>query len=436
MSFALFLTMAMGVMLSPDGLILLGNSMGHVGVAFLGWMGLAAVAMLCTAQSYAMVQTFFPGPGGEARCLRAAFGTVPAIVLPLCARLVFTVCASTGMLAIAGYVFNEVFVYWFPNLGFSFYLLGFLLLLNLSSPRLAEWAQIVLVTVAVVGLLTFVGLGLAAPGAGAVVETSAPVTAPPMVYSAALSLWLFLGCELAILIARDNDTRADVLRKCMVLGIGLVGLTFCAWGLVSIHYVPRTRLADISVPHMLTARALLGDPGRLLMGMVVLAGTSSAVNALLIAGARMLVGMAQEGFLPSCLAWNARRAPVPLLLLAFGPAAMMYMGMAGEPETEVFARGGIVFWWLLYLTVHLAVLRGWQQRQKRQGQQSGGWLPPVLGSLLLGSSILGLLWTDHERAHLLTFMCYVAASVLLYSVGWMGWQRYRGKTVAVVVEAP
>lgn len=436
MSFALFLTMAMGVMLSPEALVLLGNSMGHVGVAFLGWIVLAGVATLCTAHSYAMVYTFFPGPGGEARCLRATFGAVPAIVLPLCARLVFTVCASTGILAIAGYVFNEVFVYWFPNLGFSFYLLGFLLLLNLLSPRLAAWAQIVFVTVAFVGLVAFAVLGLTVPREAAAASASAPVAALPMVYSAALSLWLFLGCDLATFIPHDNDTRADVLRRCMVLGIGLVGLTFCAWGLTSIHYVPRARLAGISVPHMLTARVLLGDPGRILMGIVVLAGASSAVNALLIAGARMLAGMAQQEFLPSFLAWDARRAPVPLLLLAFGPAAMMYMGMAGEPETEVFARGGVVFWWLLYLTVHLAVLRGLQRRQKRLGGQSGGWLPPVLGSMLLGSSILGLVWTDHERAHLLTFMFSVAGSMTLYSVCWLGWQRYSGKTATVVVDAP
>ena len=70
---------------------------------------------------------------GESQILRATFGPLVATVLPLCARVIYTVSAATGILAIAGYVFNEVFVYWFPNLGFSFCLLGMVVGLNLGG---------------------------------------------------------------------------------------------------------------------------------------------------------------------------------------------------------------------------------------------------------------------------------------------------------------
>ena len=75
------------------------------------------------------------------------------MVLPLCARVLLLVCASTGTLAIAGYVFNEVFVYWFPNLGFSFCVLVVLLTLNLLSPKVAKTAQLFFVAVALLGLV-------------------------------------------------------------------------------------------------------------------------------------------------------------------------------------------------------------------------------------------------------------------------------------------
>jgi hypothetical protein len=54
----------------------------------------------------------------------------------------FTICAATGILATAGYVCNEMFLYWFPNLGFSFCLLGLLLVINRIGHRFSETAQI------------------------------------------------------------------------------------------------------------------------------------------------------------------------------------------------------------------------------------------------------------------------------------------------------
>ena len=103
-----FLALTMGLLVSPDALILLGNQTGRVGLAFLGMILFAGLIALGTAYSTTMLWTQFPGPGWESRGLQMALGTLPAIVLPLCARLVLLVCASTGILAIAGYVFIPV----------------------------------------------------------------------------------------------------------------------------------------------------------------------------------------------------------------------------------------------------------------------------------------------------------------------------------------
>ena len=127
----------------------------------------------------------------------------------------------------------------------------------------------------------------------------------------------------------------------MTCGILLGGVTFCTWGLVSLGAVPMATLATSTVPHMVTARTLLGQPGRMVMGIVVLAGVSGAVNVLLFGVSRMLVGMASQGLLPAVLAWAPQRAPVALLLLALGPALMMRLGMAGEPETEVYTQSRV-----------------------------------------------------------------------------------------------
>jgi amino acid transporter len=413
----------------------LGNQLGSVGLAFLGAVVFAGGIALSTASSTAALCEQFPGAGGEARGLQQALGTLPAIVLPLCARVVVLVCASTGTLAIAGYVFNEVFVTWFPNLGFSFCLLGLLLGLNLCGPRVAHAAQLLCVTVVVLGLFGLSGMALL--GGTLSFATLAPVPpAPAVLLRGALgSLWLFVGMDLVRFTPLPQGKPAVPLGTSMTRGILLAGATFCTWGLVSLGVVPAATLANSTVPHMVTARMLFGQPGRIVMGMVVLAGVSGAVNALLFGVSRMLVGMASQGFLPACLAWVPQRAPVALLLVALGPALMMRLGMAGEPETEVYTRAGLIVWLLHYGAIHLAVLV-----LARREDRPPGWrvapLLPRLGMSIMALGSVGLLWIDSTPGHLVAFMLIVGVGVSALSLGWRGWSRSKGRRIRPCPGAP
>lgn len=426
MPYLLGVAVAVGVLVSPDTLILLGNQMGSIGLPFLGVVVFAGMTGLGNAYSTAVLDAWFPGAGGEALGLQKALGTLPATVLPLCARVVVLICASTGMLAIAGYVFNEVFVHWFPNLGFSFCLLGLLLVLNLLGPRVAYAAQILFVAVVLLGLLGLSAMALL--GNTLSFSTLARPTPTEFLHSALVSLWLFVGFDL-VRFTPFSQSRATLPRGTyMTLGILLVGVTFCTWGVVSFGAVPAAVLANSTVPHMITARTLFGQPGRMVMGMVVLAGVSAAVNALLIGVSRLLVGMANQGFLPGFLAWAPQRAPVALLVLAFGPAVMMRLGMAGEPETEVYTRAGLIFWLLHYAAIHLAVVV-LRRRDKQPPSRRLGLLLPALGMSLMGLGSVGLLWVDRTPGHLVAFMLAVAASMSVLSLGWIGWRHSQGRGV-------
>jgi amino acid transporter len=376
-----------------------------------------------TAFTYGKVGLYSPASDGEIRVLRTALGPLPATVLPLCARVVYTVCAATGILAIAGYVFNEVFVYWFPNLGFSFCLLGALLGLNVVGPRAAALAQFGFVTLALGGLLCLSAVALRGLGQPPPVPAATVSASSVTVRGLLMALLLFIGFELALYTTPPAARTMELAGRLLTLSLILAGLVWCIWSLVSVRFVPAARLAESTVPHMLAARAIFGHSGRVIMGMVVLAGTCATVNALLGAGARMLAGMAAHGLLPACLgAFQARPA---LLLLALGPAMMMAMGMAGEPETELYARAGALFWLLHYAAIHLAVLVG-PRRRTRQAVWTWGPTPvimPLLSLAVLSLSILGLVWSDHEALPLVQFMGIVSASTGCLSLTWLGWRH-------------
>ena len=108
MQTVIFLAFALGVMLSPDTLILLGNTLGREGYAALSGLLIAGSLHVLTARTYGRLGLHPTASVGESRNLVDAGGPLVATVLPLCARVVYTVAAATGILAIAGYVFNEV----------------------------------------------------------------------------------------------------------------------------------------------------------------------------------------------------------------------------------------------------------------------------------------------------------------------------------------
>jgi len=113
------------MMLSPDVLSLLGNSMGMGGFSFLTILLATGVIYISTTLSYGICGAHHTGPGSEIRCIEDVFGSNAAIVLPICSRILFTIFGSAGILVTAGFAFNEIFVYWFPNFSFAFFLLAF-----------------------------------------------------------------------------------------------------------------------------------------------------------------------------------------------------------------------------------------------------------------------------------------------------------------------
>ena len=185
------------------------------------------------------------------------------------------------------------------------------------------------------------------------------------------------------------------------------------------RFVAPARLAESTVPHMVAARAIGGASGRVVMGVVVLAGTCATVHALLSAGAHMLAGMAEHGLLPAWLRW--RQARPALLVLAAGRMMMLAMGMAGEPETEVYTRAGVLFWLLHYAPCTLSG----PCRSTPSGVPNGAGLGYCASRCVtavprsLGLGLLGLVWIDHEATHLVVFMGFAGASASSLSLAWL-----------------
>jgi len=430
MGFASLIAVAIGLMLSSESLTLLGNNAGVAGISFLIFIPVAVLLHLVTALSFGELMSPFPGPEGEARFIRMALGPVFAIVFPIGARVLFTVCAATGILATAGYVFNETFLYWFPNLGFSFCLLGLLVLINLLGPKFSETAQIIFVSVAIMCLLVLSIGGLC----GWENVHSASENANPSFFQIARAALfapvLFLGYDLAGMTIEGTKTHSFDLVKAMVGGLVLVALIFYLWGVVSLKYVSPGRLADTSIPYTITAKAIMGEKGRIFMGIVILSGTCAAVNALFMAVSRMVAGMSTQGLLPSLFGSARNCARIPLIFLGVGTGAMMAAGMAGEPALAVYTRAGMWLWICNYAVIHLCVLiMSRRMPDKSKHIQIGGYrVFPIVAFTVLIMILFGLLWTDDESILLIKSIFLIVAGLSFYGLLWV---RFGGEVTGL-----
>ncbi|MBU0514730.1 MAG: hypothetical protein KJ621_08150 [Proteobacteria bacterium] len=404
-SYLSWVCLALGWMLGPESLVTLGRGVGQLGLVFVG------LAVVWAAVHFTAANSGTARPGG----------TWDA-ALSLAGRSVVAGCGVTLILARAGYVFNEVFVYWFPNLGFSFVLLALLAGLNLAWPWAADRAQVLFVAVVVTGLmaLTVFGLfNLAGLGPGAATRGQSP--------------WAYLACCLVGLTQttgwQEAASRAVMLGATLFIGYELAGFgpgglaknqgqgrtfrlavlaaaaVFVLWGLVSYAYVPPARLAQSTVPYALTAWYVAGETGRIIIGLVLLGSCLAAANALLRGAAGAIAGLAENEKLPGWLARRAERRPWPILLLGSGVAAMLGLGYAGEPVTALYLRGGIGLWLLLY------AVKSWT----RTPRGPVGWSAAGsrLAGLLLAGAVAGLVWTDPDPVRLASFMAAAWGAALV-----------------------
>lgn len=339
------LTLAFSQWFTPRGMAALGQSAGLTGLAFVLPLAVAGFAVIPMLKAMRALEE--RGGCMHEPALLERHGSTALAYLPFAARSAWLVFMGTSLLTIAGYSLNEVFFRWYPNLGASFTILGFLTLTGLTSPRM-------LAKVAAAGIgfavLTAALAGLAAWFAGV---GAYPLGRFPSLFTALTPAFLLiLGWDIAWAAPGGSARwlgRSLVLAAVLLflLGQGFLGLT------------TPDRLAETTVPHIRLARELLGGFGRQWMGLAVITGSFGAFAALLWYG----------GEQASLLGRPARAWRRGYVLLACGAVGvLMATGYAGEPVLEGLIAGSAGAWLLGWTAIlGAAGSVGLSDRTKRTG---------------------------------------------------------------------
>ncbi len=392
-----------GMLLSPEALAMQGNLVGIYGLAFL--FPLASALMLhgmnivegsilhATTHQNEVFATF----GASLRSLVA----LPAVAVSL----------ATAALVTSGFVFNETFIYWFPNFGFAALLLAVLLVLNLAGPRIATIAQTLMTATALIGLtvLTLAGVFGDQPDVAAVSTVDVQLD----IKGFALGAVALLGYDLIRYLAADLDRRRT--QQYMLIAILFGGSLVWAWNSTVLAHVSTTRLADSSIPHILAAKAVMGPNGRILIGLVVIAGSLAAVNLLFRAVTLMLVGLVNNGAMPATVGVAPSRPWLPPVVLSGLTGLLMAAGFAGSDWLDITLRAGLILWLVSLGLDHLPPLLSGHGHNGRRASRMAAHLALLTSMTALG---IVLVTTDESPGMLIrALLTLTTIAVVLAAVG-------------------
>ncbi len=398
----LVLVFAIGLMLSPDTLAMLGNFFGKTGNIGFFLIIFSLIIYLILLSQYKHFVIFLSESLSDIKILKKTMGITSAF-FPFFVKSIAVIFLSTGLLVSSGFVFNEVFLYWFPNFGFAFILLGLILGLQFLPVKVTLYSQVAFCVISISGLLVLIISGI--------MQADQLIDLKPgdIDYltdgfgsgTYFLPLLFFIGFEMGFPVWNNSDQNVPQKNSILFMAVIFMGMLFILWGYVLLLYIPMEKLMDTSIPHMIAAKNILGAPGRFIMGVIVISGSLAAVNALFTAISQQGSMLLQIKMLPG----NIKISKIIILSLTLIIAGMMAGGMAGAEELETFIRASLILWLISYSMISIFYIFILSKSNKRY--HTNFLLKTVISVmclLILGITILILTIMDDKPILILKFL--------------------------------
>ncbi|MBM3304045.1 MAG: amino acid permease [Candidatus Aenigmarchaeota archaeon] len=192
-----------------------------------------------------------------------------------------------------------------------------------------------------------------------------------------LIFWAFVGFEMGTLPASEVRNPKKTIPKAIITGMLIITLFYLVTNFVIYGTVEWAALAATSTPLVLSATALLGAAGAVIISIGALVSVSGSDEANVLGTARLSYAMAIDGLFPKIFAKVHPKYGTPYMALliqgAIGFALSIYSGIAGLISFSVF---NLAFAFLLACLSLLILKRG--SVKKLHGQSVLPWLGIVI----------------------------------------------------------
>ena len=288
-----------GLILGAGIYVLIGETAGIAGNAV--WLSFifGVIAAVFAGLSYAELASMYPKAAAEYVFVKNAFrSNFLAFIIGWLTLFTSIIAAATVALGFGGYI-AAIFDY--PIIISAVLLIGILSFVNFFGIRESSWTNIVFTIIEAAGLALIIYLGFTFTTAEPINYFENPFGISGISLAFVLIFFAFIGFEDIVNIAEETKNPKKVLPQAIILSISITAIIYILVSLSAIQVLSWQELGSSLAPLADVAERALGSTGQLTMSLIALFATANTVLIILLAGSRILYGMAVQRSLPLLL---------------------------------------------------------------------------------------------------------------------------------------
>ncbi|HLF70598.1 MAG TPA: APC family permease [Dehalococcoidia bacterium] len=399
-----------GIVIGAGIYVLIGSAAEEAGNAL--WLAfvIAAVMSALTGLSYAELASMFPAASAEYEFARQAFNEFVAFITGWAMVLANVIAAAAVSIGFGHYLAHFVDVDVRVS---SACLLAVLTLVSISGIERSVWLTVLLALVEISGLVLVIVAG--APHVGEQ-DLLAGGSVTSVLGASALVFFAFIGFDEVVTLSEETQNPSRTIPRALLLALGISTLLYVLVGISAVSVLGGDGLAASAQPLTQVMEHNWGASAGDIVAVIALASTTNTSLLVMIAGSRVIYGMAQRGALPRVFATVNQRARTPHLA-AVG-VLVLALPFVAPGEIDFAASLTDLTIYAVFILVNLAViiLRRRRPDLPRSFRAPGriGNLPltPVLGLVTVVGLALFLDW----QTWLFGSLCLLPGVILWYAL--------------------
>lgn len=294
----------------------------------------------------------FPSSAAEYEYVKNAMGEKIGFIIGWI--IIFSAIISSSTVAVGfgnylGTIFN------IDPLYSAIALIGILSLILFIGIKESAWVAILFTSIEALGLLIIFFIGI--PYYGNVNYLEMPLGLNGVFASAALIFFAYLGFEEIVKLSDETTEPNKNIPRAIILAMVISTALYILVAFSSVSILGWESLADSPAPFSQIAFTVLGPNGSLLLSIIALFATSNTVLLLLLAGSRIVYGVAAAKSLPHFLKKVHPRTRTPWVsIVVVGLIAIGFLFL-GNLEFLASATNYALFLSFIFINASVVLLR-------------------------------------------------------------------------------
>ncbi|AFS81732.1 amino acid permease [Candidatus Nitrosopumilus koreensis AR1] len=289
-----------GLILGAGIYVLIGEAAGFAGNSM--WISflLGAIVAIFAGLSYAELSALYPKAAAEYTFVKNAFkNNFFGFIIGWLTAITSIIVAATVSLGFGGYLTQFVDL---PITIGAIFLIIVLSIVNFIGIKESAWANTIFALITAAGLILIIVIGFSAEPVEPIDYLEAPNGITGIILAFVLIFFAFIGFEDMANVAEEVRRPHKTIPRAIIISIVITGIIYVLVSLSAVRILNWEELALSSAPLADVAHSVLGTNGSITLSLIALFATASTVLITLVAGARILYGMAKSNSLPQFLA--------------------------------------------------------------------------------------------------------------------------------------